>query len=396
MKTIILIIALSACVLGIASAAPYPVSSSETALLNRIMTAEKTAQMQGVEDGEDYKAFQELMESIQSITSGGYTNIQESEDAEAQFWGTLGIVAATLLPEIINALGKVTIQENEDIADLQTLLENVESSSMDEEAKVQFVRGFLKELKGAVKKIFPRAFGLINKEGKKAWEFIKKLSPGFVVSDLVDAIGGSIQAQGSEDIANLQSLLENIELSSMDEEAKAQFIGALLKGLKGFPKALGLLKTGGKTVWNFLDKLTPGLLVSDVIGAVGGSTQTQESEDDVNMKHLLQTMESTSNGMNDEADAETIKNHILRNTIGRLGSYIIKKNPKLVEYINSGTVGAFLGAAADRLLETIFGDKMMAQASAKAGKVPHLEKLFKLLNKKPKGGTDKEAKASFY
>ena len=320
MKTIILIIALSACVLGIASAAPYPVSSSETALLNRIMTAEKTAQMQGVEDGKDYKAFQELMESIQSITSGGYTNIQESEDAEAQLFGSLGMLAASIiLPEVISRLtgGEVTIQETEDIADLQMLLENIESSSVDKEAKVQFIGGLVKGLKA---------------------------------------------------------------------------------GLKLFPKAFGLLKKGGKKAWEFAEKLTPGLLVSDLVGSIGGSIQTHKSEDGADMEHLLQLLEDTSsNGMNEEADAQRhIKNQIFRNTFGRLGSYIIKKNPKLIDYIKSGTVGAIIGLGGDRLLKKIFGEKIMARVSGEAGDVPRYEKLFELLNQEPEGGMDKEAKTSFY
>ena len=240
MKSIIVIFTLSACILGTAYAAPYP-GSSEIALLN------------GMTSGKQI---------------GGETRIQERKDAEAQFVGKL---VSILLPLVINALaGGVTIQKTEDVNDLQTLLANIESSSMDEEVKVQGLIGDL--LKGAVKL------------GPPALELIKALS------DLVNGVGGSTQPQESEnsaeDINDLQTLLANIESSSMDEEAKVQGLASLFGKLG--PKALQLLKAGGRKAWDFADKLTPGLLASDLINAIRGSTQPQESED--NRLQMLQAV----------------------------------------------------------------------------------------------------------
>ena len=203
---------------------------------------------------------------------------------------------------------------------------------------------------------------------------------------------------GSSEIALLNGmtsakLLENIESSSMDEEAKVQVFGALLRGaLKLGPKAFRLLKAGGKKAWDFAEKLTPGLLISDLVSGIGGSTQTQESED-----NLLQMLQDTSSNSMKEADAQGVRNTVLRNTVGRFGKYLIKKNPKLIDYIKAGTVGTGIGIGADWLRRKIFGRNMMVQASGEAGNVPRYEKLFELLNQlEAERDLEKDPKAAFF
>ena len=284
MKSIIVIFTLSACILGTAYAAPYP-GSSEIALLNGMTSAEK---MQG-----DYNI-------------GGETTIQDREDAEAQILAAI-LPEPLLLSEIIRRLhGEVTIQKSEDITGLEILLENI---------------------------------------------------------------------------------AENIESSSMDKEAKVQLLGTLLKsGLKFLPKAFQILKTGGKKALDFADKLTPGLFAYEIFNAFGGSTQTQASEDGVDMKHSLQLVEDTSsNSMKEEAEAQGTANKVWK----MLGRYINKTHPKLIKTIKSGKFGAMFGGKLRKRLG--LGEKMIVQTSGEAGNDHRYEKLFELL-----GGMNKEAKASFF
>ena len=285
MKSIIVIFTLSACVLGTAYAAPYP-GSSEIALLNGMTSAEK---MQG---GYDF---------------GGEMTIQERKDAEAQFLGTLSLfglslAVSLLFPDITNGLQEVTIQK-------------------------------------------------------------------------------------TEDITRLEMLLANIESSSMDEEAKVQILGTIFKGaLKFLPKALQLLKTGGKAALGFADKLAPGLLAAELLDSF-------EGEDSDDIKELQQLQKDTSS--NDMKEAAEAQGKIANTIWKRLGSYFVNKTPKVIDYIKGGAVGALIGAAGDRLLQQLgLGEKMIVQTSGKAGNDHRYEKLFELLE--PERGMNKEAKASFF
>ena len=225
-------------------------------------------------------------------------------------------------------------------------------------------------------------------------QFFGTIAASILLPLVINALTGSVTIQTTEDVNDLQTLLANIESSSMDEEAKVQVFGALLRGaLKLGPKAFRLLKAGGKKAWDFAEKLTPGLLISDLVSGIGGSTQTQESED--NPLQMLQ--DTSSNSMKEEADAQGVRNTVLRNTVGRFGKYLIKKTPKLIDYIKAGTVGTGIGIGADWLRRKIFGRNMMVQASGEAVNVPRYEKLFELLNQlEAERDLKKDPKAAFF